>query len=208
MTAYRFEDSRSGECPVRHLNGYRGVLQVDGYAAYNNLAQPDRGNDGIALAGCWSHSRRKFYELHFAGSSRVATMTVERMAKLWQVEKTVRDQSPDGALPRASKPPRRSSQISSTSGSRPCGGSPAIPNWPRRSATSSRAVLSSNASSAIISCAFTPSTSSNAPASRRGSTGSSGFIGRKGSPSASGGPAARLSAPGSRSLQKPPPMNY
>ncbi|UGY30237.1 ATP-binding protein (plasmid) [Bradyrhizobium septentrionale] len=46
------------------------------------------------MAGCWSHSRRKFYELHVAGSSKVATTTVERMAKLWQVEKTVRGQSP------------------------------------------------------------------------------------------------------------------
>ncbi|MBB4365243.1 hypothetical protein GGD65_006309 [Bradyrhizobium sp. CIR18] len=93
MVAYRFEDSRAGECAARHLNGYRGILQVDGYAAYNKLARPDRGNDGITLAGCWSHSRRKFYEL-FAGSSKVATTTVERMAKLWQVEKTVRGQSP------------------------------------------------------------------------------------------------------------------
>ncbi|WP_439371730.1 IS66 family transposase [Bradyrhizobium sp. DASA03120] len=94
MVAYRFEDSRSGECAVRHLNGYRGILQVDGYAAYNKLAR-DRGNDGITLAGCWSHSRRKFYELHVAGSSEVATATVERMARLWQVEKSVRGQNPD-----------------------------------------------------------------------------------------------------------------
>jgi hypothetical protein len=35
MVAYRFEDSRSSECLRRHLNGYRGILQVDGYAAYN-----------------------------------------------------------------------------------------------------------------------------------------------------------------------------
>jgi hypothetical protein len=47
MVAYRFEDSRSGECAVRHLNGYRGILQVDGYAAYNKLARSDRGNDCI-----------------------------------------------------------------------------------------------------------------------------------------------------------------
>jgi len=80
--------------PIRHLNGYRGILQVDGYAAYNKLARPDRGNDSITLAGCWSHCRRKFYELHVAGSSEVATATVERMAKLWQVEKAVRGQSP------------------------------------------------------------------------------------------------------------------
>ncbi|MGY4198988.1 hypothetical protein ACVIM9_008329 [Bradyrhizobium sp. USDA 4520] len=98
MVAYRFEDSRAGECAVRHLNGYRGILQVDGYAAYNKLARSDRGNDGITLAGCWSHCRRKFYELHVAGSSEVATATVERMARLWQVEKTVRGQSPDARV--------------------------------------------------------------------------------------------------------------
>lgn len=34
MVAYRFEDSRSGDCVARHLDGYRGILQVDGYAAY------------------------------------------------------------------------------------------------------------------------------------------------------------------------------
>jgi len=75
-----------------------GILQVDGYAAYNKLARSDRGNDGVTLAGCWSHSRRKFYELHVAGSSEVATATVERMAKLWRLEKTVRGQSPDARV--------------------------------------------------------------------------------------------------------------
>jgi hypothetical protein len=29
MVAYRFEDSRSGDCVARHLDGYRGILQVD-----------------------------------------------------------------------------------------------------------------------------------------------------------------------------------
>jgi len=89
MVAYRFEDSRAGECVARRLNGYRGILQVDGYAAYNKLVRSDGGNDGVTLAGCWSHSRRKFYELHAAESSKVATEMVERMAKLWQVEETV-----------------------------------------------------------------------------------------------------------------------
>lgn len=28
MVAYRFEDSRAGVCVARHLNGYRGILQV------------------------------------------------------------------------------------------------------------------------------------------------------------------------------------
>ncbi len=67
MVAYRFEDSRAGECVARHLSSYRGILQVDGYAAYSKLVRSDGGNDGVTLASCWSHSRRKFYELHAAG---------------------------------------------------------------------------------------------------------------------------------------------
>ncbi|NYG45429.1 hypothetical protein GGD67_002887 [Bradyrhizobium sp. IAR9] len=39
--------------------------------------------------------RRKLHERHVAGSSEVATGTLQRMAKLWQVEKTARGQSRD-----------------------------------------------------------------------------------------------------------------
>jgi transposase len=47
------------------------------------------------LAACWAHLRRKFYELHVAGVSHVATETVERMAELWAVEESIRGQDPD-----------------------------------------------------------------------------------------------------------------
>jgi transposase len=93
MVAYRFEDSRSGDCVARHLAGYRGILQVDGYAAYNRLARAERSNDAVTLAGCWSHVRRKFFELHANESSRLATRTIEAMAPLWQIEDEVRGQS-------------------------------------------------------------------------------------------------------------------
>lgn len=98
MVAYRFEDSRAGDRVARHLSGYRGILQVDGYGAYNKLARSDGGNDGVILAGCWSHSRRKFYELHASEGSKIATETVELMAKLWQVEETARGQSPEARV--------------------------------------------------------------------------------------------------------------
>lgn len=95
MVAYRFEDSRSGDCVARHLEGYRGTLQIDGYTAYNRVARPERGNDGALLAGCWAHGRRRFYELHANDSSKVATATIEKMAALWSIEEKVRVQSPD-----------------------------------------------------------------------------------------------------------------
>ncbi|MDO5530326.1 MAG: IS66 family transposase, partial [Paracoccus sp. (in: a-proteobacteria)] len=92
MVAYRFEDSRSGECVRRHLGGYDGILQVDGCAAYNKLVRKDGGNAGPRLSGCWAHSRRRFYERHTAGESQVATPTLERMADLWKLEADLRGQ--------------------------------------------------------------------------------------------------------------------
>lgn len=95
MVAYRFEDSRAGACVARHLAGYRGLLQVDGYAAYNRLVKGDRANDGVILAGCWAHVRRKFYELHINESSKLATQTVEAMAPLWKLEDEICGQNPE-----------------------------------------------------------------------------------------------------------------
>jgi len=93
MVAYRFEDSRAGDCVARHLTGYTGIVQVDGYAAYNRLIEPTRPGGPASLAACWAHVRRKFFELHTAGLSDTATRTVERMAGLWEIEASIRGQS-------------------------------------------------------------------------------------------------------------------
>src|SRR4249920_58196 len=96
MVAYRFEDSRSGDCVARHLKGYTGILQVDGYSAYTRLAKTGTGsgNETVTLAGCWAHLRRRFYELHINGSSRLATQTVTVMAALWKIEGDIRGLAP------------------------------------------------------------------------------------------------------------------
>jgi len=96
MVAYRFEDSRSGDCVARHLKGYTGILQVDGYSAYTRLAKTGTGsgNETVTLAGCWAHLRRRFYELHINGSSRLATQTVTAMAALWKIEGDIRGVAP------------------------------------------------------------------------------------------------------------------
>ncbi len=93
MVAYRFEDSRGAECVARHLSGFSGILQVDGYSAYSNLAKARAktgSNETIQLAGCWAHLRRKFYDLHISGVSQTATDTIVAMTELWKVEDAVR----------------------------------------------------------------------------------------------------------------------
>ena len=59
----------------RHLAGYTGLLQVDGWGAYNRLAESKRPGGPLTLAACWAHLRRKFYELHVAGISHVVAKT-------------------------------------------------------------------------------------------------------------------------------------
>lgn len=95
MVAYRFEDSRGGDCPAQHLAGFSGLLQSDGYAAYKRLADPRRAGGPMTLAACWAHLRRYFYELHIADLSDTATWTVERMAALWGIEQEIRGSTPE-----------------------------------------------------------------------------------------------------------------
>lgn len=98
MVAYRFEDSRGAQCVARHLVGFNGILQVDGYTAYTSLAKTRAkggNNETIQLAGCWAHLRRKFYDLHITGVSQAATDTVVAMSALWKVEDEVRGRDAD-----------------------------------------------------------------------------------------------------------------
>jgi transposase len=98
MVAYRFEDSRGADCVARHLSGFSGILQVDGYSAYTSLAKTRAkagSNETIQLAGCWAHLRRKFYDLHISGVSKAATDTIIAMTELWQIEDEARGRDAD-----------------------------------------------------------------------------------------------------------------
>jgi transposase len=89
--AYVYAPDRKAERPIAHLAGFKGVLQVDGYGGYRVLAE--RGN--VALAFCWSHVRRRFYELAAAGPAPIATEMLERIAKLYAVESDIRGRPAD-----------------------------------------------------------------------------------------------------------------
>ena len=53
--AYLYAPGRGAEHAVRHLAGFSGVLQVDGYAAYDALTDAKRAGGPLTLAFCWSH---------------------------------------------------------------------------------------------------------------------------------------------------------
>src|SRR6201989_1181835 len=76
---YVYAPDRKSERPITHLEGFKGILQVDGYAGYRRLAE--RGD--VQLAFCWSHMRRNFYELATPGPAPIAQEALARIAALY-----------------------------------------------------------------------------------------------------------------------------
>ncbi len=87
--AYLYAPDRKAEQAVRHLQGFVGTLQVDGFAGYKVVA--DR--NAVSLAFCWSHVRRKFYDLAQAGPAPIATEALARIAQLYRIEGEIRGRS-------------------------------------------------------------------------------------------------------------------
>ena len=88
---YVYAPDRKSERPITHLEGFKGILQVDGYAGYRKLAN----RNDVRLAFCWSHVRRGFYELAASGPAPIASEALQRIAALYAVEKDVRGRSPE-----------------------------------------------------------------------------------------------------------------
>ena len=89
--AYVYAPDRKGERVIAHLAGFKGVLQVDGYAGYRKLAE----SGDIQLAFCWTHVRRRFYELAVAGNAPIASEMLARIAKLYAIESEIRGRCAD-----------------------------------------------------------------------------------------------------------------
>ena len=100
---------RTREHPERHLAGWGGILQADAYGGYNRLYLPDRKPRPIVEALCWSHARRKFFELadiaanarrgkNAAPISPIALEAVRRIDAVFDVERDVNGQRDDERL--------------------------------------------------------------------------------------------------------------
>jgi transposase len=93
---YAYSPNRKGEHPQAHLKDFRGVLQADGYAGFNELYAP-AGSEGprIHEAACWAHVRRKFFDIHAANASPLAAEALRRIGALYDIEARIRGRPPD-----------------------------------------------------------------------------------------------------------------
>jgi hypothetical protein len=86
---FHWETSRATACLDRVIPiNFKGTIQCDGYAAYRAFAN-GRGQ-GIELAGCWAHVRRKFHEA-LASSPRLAGWLLHQIQQLYRIEARLRE---------------------------------------------------------------------------------------------------------------------
>jgi transposase len=83
---YRFESTRSGAVIEEILKNYKGPVLNDGFAGYNRLKKIP----GIVDGNCWSHARRKFFEIRKNYPTECDEI-LELMKKLFEIERKAKN---------------------------------------------------------------------------------------------------------------------
>ena len=85
-TVFDFCMSRAREGPRKFLGQWEGILQTDGYQAYENIGGPK-----LVHVGCWAHARRKFVDaVKVHPEDGAAIQMVLRMDALFLVDRHAR----------------------------------------------------------------------------------------------------------------------
>ncbi|MBZ5605975.1 MAG: IS66 family transposase [Acidobacteriia bacterium] len=72
-TVFDFQPGRGRDGPAKFLKDWNGILQTDGYQAYDRV-----GEAGLIHVGCWAHARRKFVDavkVNLKDSAAIAMVT-------------------------------------------------------------------------------------------------------------------------------------
>lgn len=85
---FDFRLGRGREGPKQFLGKYGGILQTDGYVAYEKVGGP-----GLVHAGCWTHCRRGFANVaKLNPGDAVAMPIVEKINGLFAIDEAAREQ--------------------------------------------------------------------------------------------------------------------
>ncbi|MGO9304485.1 MAG: IS66 family transposase [Candidatus Korobacteraceae bacterium] len=83
---FDFRLGRGRDGPKRFLGQFEGILQTDGYTAYDQI-----GGTRMVHAACWAHARRQFFDaVQLSPRDPVATSIVARINDLFAVDAEAR----------------------------------------------------------------------------------------------------------------------
>lgn len=93
---FEFVPTRKTEYPRNFLDGFSGLLLVDGFSVYRTL---ERTTTGITLSGCWAHARRMWYKavsnLKTMDPQHPAVIGFSYVEELFSIESQLSDCSPE-----------------------------------------------------------------------------------------------------------------
>jgi transposase len=86
-TVFDFRLGRGRDGPQKFLGRWEGILQTDGYQAYDGVGGPK-----LVHVGCWAHARRKFVDaVKINRDDAAAIQMVMRMDALFLVDRDARE---------------------------------------------------------------------------------------------------------------------
>ena len=92
IVLYDYHHSRGASVPANLLRGFKGYLQVDGYAGYNLIG----GERGVERLGCMSHCRRYFFRAwKHSRTKNIGSRGLAFIKKLYAIEDGIKDKSPE-----------------------------------------------------------------------------------------------------------------
>ena len=84
---FEFRMGRGREGPKNFLSRFTGILQTDGYVAYEGV-----GGKGMVHAACWAHARRKLFDaVKLSPGDQVARQLVKRIDDLFEIDAEARE---------------------------------------------------------------------------------------------------------------------
>jgi transposase len=86
---FYYSPDREGVHPERQLSRFTGLMQADAYAGFDRLYIDGRHPGPIIEAACWSHGRRKIFELARLHKAPLAIEAVRRIDELFAIEREI-----------------------------------------------------------------------------------------------------------------------
>ena len=91
IIVFDYQSGRGGVHCRKFLGDWQGHLMVDDYSGYKASFNTKQTIEPCIELGCWSHSRRKFFDLFKANQSPMAKEALERIGQLYAIEAEAKD---------------------------------------------------------------------------------------------------------------------
>ncbi len=87
--AYFYSSDRRGEHAETFLGSFAGILQADAFSGFGRLYEAGRQPGPMREAACWSHGRRKFFELADLRKAPLAIEAVQHIDAIFAIEREI-----------------------------------------------------------------------------------------------------------------------